>query len=112
MYKHTEGPWVVCIEDGDNKAFTVFSECQLDENNRISADDFSHMCICTAGLNHENFEANARLIAAAPELLESLQELVQILEKMLMIQGEPKPGSIGHKARAAIAKAKSGDIDD
>ena len=26
----------------------------------------------SAGLNHENFEANARLIAAAPELLEAL----------------------------------------
>lgn len=50
-------------------------------------------------------KANARLIAAAPDLLEALQEVLPMLEQLLMIRGEPEPGSIGHKARAAIAKA-------
>ena len=46
-------------------------------------------------------KANARLIAAAPDLLQALQEVMPMLE----IRGEPEPGSIGRKARAAISKA-------
>jgi hypothetical protein len=49
--------------------------------------------------------ANAKLIAAAPDLLEALQEVVPIIEHLLMIRGDPQPGSIGHKAREAISKA-------
>ena len=49
-----------------------------------------------------------RLIEAAPDLLEALKEVVPLLEAALMIYGEPEPGSIGFKARAAIAKAEGG----
>jgi len=49
-----------------------------------------------------------RLIEAAPDLLEALKEVVPLLEAALMIQGKPEPGSIGFKARAAIAKAEGG----
>jgi hypothetical protein len=47
-----------------------------------------------------NAEANARLIAAAPELLEVLECILDISEDIIPL------GSCGEKARAAIAKAK------
>lgn len=70
---HTPGPWVVCIEDGDNCAHTVFAEHQL-LNGRIEAGLWDDFVVC-AGLNHANCEANARLIAAAPDMLEVLIEV-------------------------------------
>lgn len=36
-------------------------------------------------------------------LLEALKEVVPLLEEVLEITDDPEPGSIGHKARAAIA---------
>ena len=48
---------------------------------------------------HDDTEANARLVAAAPELLEALQEIVR---------NDPyRQSSAGVIARAAIAKATS-----
>lgn len=46
-----------------------------------------------------------RLQALNQELLESLKEVTFLLEASLKLRGEPHPGSIGAKARAAIAKA-------
>ena len=45
-------------------------------------------------------EANARLIAAAPELLDALRECVQWIEE------SPEGEAATQKAHAAIAKAK------
>ena len=70
---HTPGPWVVCATHDDERFFSVFTKHQLDNDqiNSVTSDDF----VVSAGLNHDNFEANARLIAAAPELLEVLIEV-------------------------------------
>lgn len=50
----------------------------------------------------------ASLIAAAPELLASLIEITGVLDALLMVKSEPEHGSIGGRARAAIAKATGG----
>lgn len=66
MTKHSPGPWVV----GKSHAGTVV----LEQRGSYSAE-----LARPVGLDREPevLEANARLIAAAPELLEALRELVE-----------------------------------
>lgn len=58
--------------------------------------------ICAASL--EQRRANAALIAAAPELLEALRDLANVVEAEALYYWTTKPSYIA--ARAAIAKAK------
>ena len=79
---HTPGPWIICVQDDDpDREFTIFAEAQL-KNGIISADAWDDS-IATAGLNHANYAANARLIAAAPELLSELKAHQQALSMLL-----------------------------
>ena len=61
------------------------------------------------GFRRAKSVSNAKPPSAPPKQLtlhkEALQEVPPMLEQLLMIRGEPEPGSIGHKARAAVAKA-------
>lgn len=60
------------------------------------------VAVATTGAEMEETKANARLIAAAPELLEALQS---VLENCLDSEGLCAAHA---KARAAIAKAEGG----
>lgn len=51
-------------------------------------------------------EANANLVAAAPELLESLESLVMWLERHPNSSGQTPANDLARWARAAIVKAK------
>ena len=57
-------------------------------------------------------EANARLIAAAPDMLEALKEVLPVLEGLAkerhVMVGEARRGGHRDKLRAAIAKAEGG----
>lgn len=59
------------------------------------------------GLPCEQWEANARLIAAAPELLSALELAWQLIQQSGM-SVDDRPGSSFDVIRAAIAKAKGG----
>ena len=84
--KHTPGPWYATTM---GKAGWV--------------DVFAHgVDIPIASTRHQDQEANARLIAAAPELLEALQS---VLDNCLDSEGLCTAHA---KARAAIAKATGG----
>lgn len=86
--KHTPGPWVVQeYSDG----FGVSA---------IADDDLEAICTMIVPINGDE-ESNARLIAAAPELLEAL-------ELALSFDKPDYKGGWEQKARAAIAKAKGG----
>ena len=98
MSKHTPGPWN-CTRASAGGHNIITSE--------VTPVD---VCVVSKyGKSQEEINANCLILGAAPELLEALQEVVPMLESMLMLWGDPEPGSIGHKARAAIAKATGGE---
>lgn len=81
--KHTPGPW--------------------DENNgRVFRGNSGSICILTDQHSFGEYRANARLIAAAPELLEALQSIIEIGKRNTE---NPKYDGYYDAARAAIAKA-------
>ena len=103
--KHTPGPWMVEKWNGargetfvqvqgpfeKSEAFDAMSGRPIGQDRR---------CIARCGTTREDVvEANASLIAAAPELLAALRGLVCELDSVKV----PAPGLV--HARAAIAKA-------
>jgi hypothetical protein len=101
--KHTSGPWFCKFDDFDEELH--ITSAVLEASNMVE--------ICRVGVGFDQpFEAeqqaNARLIAAAPELLAALLRL--LLEFDFMVEGGHIPDVrndvIFDAARAAIAKAK------
>lgn len=87
MSKHTPGPWGF-------DSFALREEIRA-ENNPLIATVCSVHCDTP-----EEMRANARLIAAAPELLWTLEKLVE------RVGGDEWFAEWAGMARAAIAKAK------
>ena len=96
---HTPGPWEVYEqEDGSDSIRTIKNE--INQPRYVVIPDQG---IC--GKDVGQAEANARLIAAAPDLLEAVKRLIKDLEPAYM------PGSIPGSIEAgcaAIAKAEGG----
>lgn len=103
MSKHTPGPWSVphsADEESGCSCGYVFSESQR---------GFGAVATVPFGGEDENYplaKANAKLIAAAPDLLEALQPFLDFADRELDLHGDVIPESIIEAARAAIAKAK------
>lgn len=108
MNKHTQGPWLIEEDDyGDEHWFGGFDCGQITVNGWVNG-----------GVKKDPDEwqqllADARLIAAAPELLEALIEVTATLswlahgECRALHDGPIMPSSMAVKtAKAAIAKAK------
>lgn len=81
--KHTPGPWEH-VGDGDVMA-------------PFDATDKWYVAIAYDGLPDGQHEANARLIAAAPDLLESLEAVIKVADR---------DTDVFNRAKAAIAKAR------
>jgi hypothetical protein len=86
--KHTPGPWKI-------EAERAYIQIMPTDN----------VAICELGRrgNPALDLANANLIAAAPELLEALEDAERVLE-----WGEPEPKPILERVRRVIAKARGG----
>ena len=97
MSKHTPGPWEAKHRAGhDNQYRTeIFSA----EHGGIATCAWTPKN-CGNGVTGTYREANARLIAAAPDLLEALQHLTLVLKAA---------GYGTERADAAIAKATHGE---
>lgn len=97
MTKHTEGPWEW---DGNPCSYDIENEAPwlIGGNGRP----------ILAGEIHCDRDANARLIAAAPELLVALENLIGQAVQQNEAYGNPNSPSMALallEARAAIAKA-------
>lgn len=90
--KITPGPWEVERKDGD---------C-------VYGGRAGMELVCQT-YNNENDAADARLIAAAPDLLEVVQMLLEDFNRPLTSMGLRLRVETIDKARAAIAKAKGED---
>lgn len=87
----TPGPWEVMNDDGE---FKVVQSGSIEYG-----DGWKSYCdICS----EVSMTQNARLIAAAPELLEALQEMVAIVKKNTYPQPD-KPSSTWGRMEAAEA---------
>nr|ELR5040960.1 hypothetical protein [Providencia stuartii]ELR5082974.1 hypothetical protein [Providencia stuartii] len=109
-FKGTPAPWI--ISDSGNEI--------MDSEQFIFADVRKHAILCRwheKGFEHWNDEgaskdigieakeANAHLIAAAPELLEALQRLLKYHDDFYGIEQDEDPEHPLAVAKAAIAKA-------
>jgi hypothetical protein len=104
-FKHTPGPWLVSLDGFARKGWAACPTVYACDS------DLRYIAFCnddmTVGEPTDN-EANARLIAAAPELLEAAQRSAAALRS-----GGIVPSATGdnplewllHQTEAAIAKA-------
>ena len=91
MSKHTPGPWEITEDDyGDEHWFGGDGNGQIQVNEWVNGGCKKHPEMWG------KLQAEARLIAAAPEMLEALKDAVRDSES---------PGQWLDEARAAIAKA-------
>lgn len=100
MTNNTPGPWIVAISD-DNQDLLVKAE----HGGIIICD--CNMYPAKDGTFDDEQEANARLIAAVPDLLEACEKLLGVAHDAK--QGAydiEQAGSAYHAALLAIAKAK------
>ena len=99
--KHTEGPWTA--DDGDGGVWGVFSEADSDGIAYL-AEPTRDMRL----LRPDEAAANARLIAAAPDLLQALKSIVSALGAVGHDgwHSEPVHESDVKAALAAITKAR------
>lgn len=109
-FKGTPGPWHPAFnrdsEDGVN-ATSIYSE------DGIYVADVYRGYVGSEDLKEVEQKANARLIAAAPELLEALDDLIHLAESAMLRAnydgGEYDIDGELSDARAAIAKALGED---
>lgn len=90
--KHTPGPWsahkTIEAHDGMPECWQI---------------DAEHDAVCTTQFCYApNTEANARLIAAAPDLFEAVWALVEHFER---VDGDAEHKAVIAKACAALSKA-------
>lgn len=97
MSKHTPGPWKHVGQTGDGKRQLVES-ANDDSWERCSAEIDSDDC------DHDMAIANARLIAAAPELLDALEGLLDARDTDWEEAAEGDPDSDEGKAWLSAVK--------
>lgn len=114
MSKHTLGPWVACFETfcGVKRAFHIAGKPHGSARPIAS---FSNDDWRGVDVPEEVIEANARLIAAAPEMLEALKDCYELIaaefcsDEASAMQGHPIDKSARKawdKVCVAIAKAE------
>ena len=101
MSKYTPGPWRVSaapqIPDASTRWIEVYSVDPEDDVAQVT------------GGNLKAAQANASLIAAAPDLLAALEQIVELDLFCASMEDKTKTDALFASARTAIAKAKGGE---
>jgi len=104
---HTKGPWrfvTLGRKAEAHSAWEIEGDRTFHQNGLVSSGtNFAQV----TGNSAEQLEANARLIAAAPELLDEVRTLIEVLERGAETP-EDRDGIISY-AKSIIAKATGGD---
>lgn len=95
MSKHTKGPWLTDRNNTHTGQIATIHHCF---NN-----DWVEIWSSETGMGEAEQEANARLIAAVPELLEALEEVIDAWQYGSSIE---EASEVYKKAKQIIAKAK------
>jgi len=94
--KHTPGPWKIS-HDMPSKSYEIYAN---DLSEHADEGDQLHIAEYIT-------EANARLIAAAPDMLEALEAARSDLWRLQLDHSETPSRTVEAKINAAIAKATS-----
>ena len=99
--KYTQGPWNVYLYGKDSYGRTIATVGANDGNNRICE-------LCAVDLPVDSIEANAKLIAAAPDLLDEARLSITYLE--LALKAHDYLTTLEHerlvRLRALVTKAE------
>lgn len=100
--KHTPGPWSVRRRGPHAYHVARVTQTEFGRETRFVAD----VCFAQPKIDGEQ-EANARLIAAAPDMLAALRAMLRVAEADLRLSLNPHPMRVAvvRDAKAAIAKA-------
>jgi len=90
--QHTAGPWTITRGSHDGALYVIAG------SDPSRAEVIAHRTTCP------NWEANARLIAAAPDLLEALKALLRESVSESGVALRPSPNTIA-AAQAVVRKA-------
>ena len=99
MAEHTPGPWTTKNMDG-----SLFPSVVLPSKEEGWGE--SRIIINEGRADMEECQANARLIAAAPDLLEAAKEALHTLDVQASAQSEVWASAVRKPLRDAIAKAQ------
>jgi hypothetical protein len=99
MTSHTPGPWSLLANEVISKSGDVIADVTGGEGNRFIDDEDNAEC-----------QANAHLIAAAPDLLAALEYALEFLTAN--DDGEEDVVNRIASAKAAIAKAKNSSVQN
>lgn len=113
MSKYTPGPWNIFVGPAD---LGIYACDQTEDTEHVPQIATVH----DKGFSEATATANANVLAAAPEMLEALKDLMELINSGYLIRnidddGKPdwalrqvKPVMMLNKAAAAIAKADGG----
>ncbi len=105
MSKHTAGPWHAGTGNGAGSIFADSGRMRMEQGGTT----LYPIASVVTGWSEEENDANSKLIAAAPELLEALNHVLNVLDGIAEDEGlrfTDDDESARQMALAAIAKAK------
>lgn len=104
MSAHTPGPWKFDTSK-NGWSYTIHISQADDADYTPDYSDVGYIMQTCTGENQSIQEANARLIAAAPELLAVLQDMRKRGHLFVWVGSAPEDEAIKRRAIAAIEKA-------